>query len=281
MKILVTGATGFVGRHLVSRLLEGGHEVTILSRTGAGERGLQWESKVRSLVGDVDVARFDPTWSEHDALAHLAWPDLPHYARLSHLESALPAHYSFIKNLVMHGMRHVLVTGTCFEYGMKSGPLCESDPTEPANPYALAKDTLRKFLQALQGERAFRLQWARLFYMYGPGQHPKSLMAQLDRAISEQRASFDMTGGEQLRDYLPVEKVAQALATLLEHPHAEGITNVCSGTPVSVRALAERRIRESGASLCLNLGALPYSPLEPMAFWGDNTRLAAITGRSS
>jgi nucleoside-diphosphate-sugar epimerase len=278
MKVLVTGGTGFVGRHLVEKLLERGHEVTVLSRNEHRETPLQWERDVRWMHGDLAATSTALSCAGNDALAHLAWPDLPHYGRLSHFESALPAHYAFVKSVVGTGVRHVLVTGTCFEYGLMSGCLSENVATQPANPYALAKDCLRKFLQALAVDQPFRLQWARLFYMYGPGQHARSLLEQLDRAIREGRPTFDMSGGEQLRDYLPVESVAKLLASLLEHPDAEGIFNVCSGTPTTVRSLAEQRVRESGSPLRLNLGALPYSPLEPMAFWGDNSRLASVLG---
>ena len=77
----------------------------------------------------------------------------------------------------------MLVTGTCFEYGMQSGYLSEKMITNPGNPYALAKDSLRKFLLSLQREVPFTLQWARLFYMYGSGQNPNSILAQLDNAV--------------------------------------------------------------------------------------------------
>jgi nucleoside-diphosphate-sugar epimerase len=280
LKVLVTGATGFVGRHFVARLVESGHDVTVLTRAGLPKGLFPWEGRVRREPCDLATAPFQPHWAEHDALAHLAWPDLPHYTRPAHVETTLPAHFAFINGLVAKGMRQVLVTGTCFEYGLREGRLSESLETDPRSPYSLAKDTLRKSLEALQRDSAFRLQWARLFYTYGDGQHPNSLFSQLDRAILEGHDSFDMTGGEQLRDYLPVGEVARALVNLLEHGEAAGVVNICSGKPVTVRSLVEERVRQSGSHIRLNLGALSYSALEPMAFWGDDSRLAAMTGRS-
>jgi dTDP-6-deoxy-L-talose 4-dehydrogenase (NAD+) len=79
-------------------------------------------------------------------------------------------------------------------------------PTAPVTPYGLAKDTLRKFLEMLQEVHPFTLQWVRLFYLYGPGQNPKSLLSQLDAAIEQGDPVFRMSGGEQLRDYLPVDR---------------------------------------------------------------------------
>ena len=121
--------------------------------------------------------------------------------------------------------------------GCRRGCLSEDLQSMPANPYGMAKDTLRKSLQLLQTHYHFDFQWVRLFYMYGPGQNPKSLLAQLDTAIDNNDNVFNMSGGEQLRDYLHVEEVARRLALLVEHPECNGIINCCSGKPISVRRL--------------------------------------------
>jgi dTDP-6-deoxy-L-talose 4-dehydrogenase (NAD+) len=172
----------------------------------------------------------------------------------------------------------VLVTGTCFEYGLASGALAEQLPTAPVSAYALAKDTLRKMLQALQASEQFTLQWARLFYMHGPGQNANSLLSQLDRAIDAGAGHFDMSGGEQLRDYLPVQAVALRLAALLGQPACEGVVNVCSGEPISVRRLVEQHIAARGSAIQPRLGVYPYPDIEPMAFWGDGGKFAAQVG---
>lgn len=123
----------------------------------------------------------------------------------------------------------------------------------------------------------FSLQWMRLFYMYGEGQNPGSLLAQLDRAIAEGRTHFDMSPGDQLRDYLPVEDVAANFATIVEHPECDGVVNCCSGRPVSVRELVEARCREKGVAMQLNRGRYPYPDYEPLAFWGIPAKLSALT----
>ena len=87
---------------------------------------------------------------------------------------------------------------------------------------------------------------------------------------------FNMSGGEQVRDYLPVNEVAARCVTLLEHPECHGVVNVCSGEPISVLRLVERHLASRGASIQLNLGHYPYPANEPMAFWGDASRLEAI-----
>ena len=123
-------------------------------------------------------------------------------------------HYYFLKNMVSHGLKKMVVTGTCFEYGMREGCLSEEMIPDPQNPYALAKDTLRKFLFELQKKHTFDCTWIRLFYMYGEGQNPNALLSQLETALQKGDAVFNMSGGEQLRDYLPIEKVLNILSQL-------------------------------------------------------------------
>jgi dTDP-6-deoxy-L-talose 4-dehydrogenase (NAD+) len=271
MKILVTGATGFIGQHVILQLLEHKHAVTAVARDEGKARNFAWFDRVHFIACDIHHPVI-ATIGQQDAVIHLAWPGLSHYKNLFHFEENLPADYRFLKSLVENGIKHLLVTGTCLEYGMRKGCLSEDMPSDPSNPYALAKDTLRKFLEELKKVHSFKLQWARLFYMYGPGQNPDSLIAQLDRAINMGEKSFNMSGGEQLRDYLPVEEVARRLVSLLEHPECEGIVNICSGSPISVCRLVEQHIEKNKAQIKLNPGYYPYPDYEPMAFWGSTEK---------
>ncbi len=278
LRVLVTGASGFVGTALVPQLLADGHQVTAIVRVPARAASQPWFQHVRCIAADLadtDAALLEAIGAQ-DALVHLAWSGLPNYHQLFHLEHNLPAAWRFIQALVRGGLQQVLVAGTCFEYGAQSGCLAEHLPALPNNAYAVAKDSLRRHLQCLQKLQPFTLQWARLFYMHGPGQHPGSLLAQLDAAIDRGDERFDMSGGEQLRDYLPVAEVARRLAGLLLHPDCNGVVNVCSGQPVSVRSLVEQHLARRGARMALNLGHHPYPAHEPMAFWGHAQRLAAL-----
>lgn len=278
--VLVTGASGFVGRHLVAALLAQGVRVRAVARGLEAARALPWFEQVDFISADVHDPELDvgALVDGVDALVHLAWPGLPNYHALFHFERTLPADYGFLKQVVESGVQHLLVTGTCFEYGLQSGPLNELALAQPVTAYGLAKHSLHQFLQVLQRERPFTLQWARLFYLHGPGQAANSLLASLDRAIDSADESFNMSGGEQLRDYLAIEDAAQLLVKILGQPHVQGAINCCSGQPISVRSLVEQRLQQRQSSLRLNLGHYPYAGHEPMAFWGDTARLHAITG---
>ena len=280
MKVLVTGATGFVGRHLVAALLARGCDVRAVARNAETAQGMPWINNVEFIAADIHAADLDiyALTDGIDALAHLAWPGLPNYRALFHFEHNLMADYRFIKSAVEAGVKQVLVTGTCFEYGMQSGPLSESTEPQPSNPYGLAKHTLHLFLQNLQQQQPFTLQWARLFYLHGEGQNPNSLLAALDRAVDAGEPSFNMSAGEQLRDFLPIELAAGYLAAILQKIDFNGVINCASGQPVSVRALVEQRLRERAATLHLNLGHYPYPTHEPLAFWAVTERLQQLLG---
>lgn len=239
---------------------------------------MPWIDDVEFVSADIHAADLNVVALTEgiDALVHLAWPGLPNYRALFHFEHNLMADYRFIKSAVEAGVQQVLVTGTCFEYGMQSGPLSESTEPRPSNPYGLAKHTLHLFLQNLQQERPFTLQWARLFYLHGEGQNPNSLLAALDRAIDSGEPTFNMSAGEQLRDFLAIETAASHLAAILHQRDFAGVVNCASGQPVSVRALVEQRLRERGAALDLNLGHYPYPTHEPMAFWAVVERLQQL-----
>ncbi len=275
MRILVTGATGFIGGNLIPKLLHQGHEVVATSRHENKAKQKDWYNSVEYIEHDIHSSsiNFVKNCGNIDALIHLAWQGLPDYNALFHIEENMAADYQFIKSLIKTGVSQILVTGTCFEYGVRDGCLTEDMETQPKNNYALAKDTLRKFLQALQKELPFALQWVRLFYVYGKGQNSNSLLAQLDAAIDNHESEFNMSEGEQLRDYVTVEYTARFIMSLIEDKSLDGIFNCCSGKPISVRRLVENRIKERSSLIKLNLGHYPYPDYEAMAFWGAPNKL--------
>ena len=215
-----------------------------------------------------------------DVLIHLAWAGLPNYKSIHHFEEELPAQYQFLSGLVESGLKNLVVTGTCAEYGMQSGQLKDMLETKPNTPYGFAKDTLRRQLQDLQKVEPFNLTWARLFYLYGEGQSDISLLPQLKKAVENGDKKFNMSGGEQLRDYLPVPKVAKYLLDLATNIQDNGLVNICSGIPVSIRSLVESWIKDNTWPIGINLGYYSYPDYEPMAFWGDNKRLNFIIGEN-
>jgi len=278
MKILVTGATGFVGQHVINELLKYDHQIIAAVRNKDSVTHLPDTIKIIELYLDnleSNKNYFSETGNP-DLLLHLAWQGLPNYKESFHLEKNLPSHSAFLKNMAENGLQNLVVSGTCFEYGMKDGCLSEDMESDPQNPYAIAKDELRKFLEDLQHENHFTLKWIRLFYMYGKEQNPNSLLSQLERALQNGDAVFNMSRGEQLRDYLPIETVAEYIVKIALQNKITGIINCCSGVGVKVKTFVETYLKKSNKKINLNLGYYPYPDYEPMAFWGDDKKLKKI-----
>jgi nucleoside-diphosphate-sugar epimerase len=273
--VLVTGATGFVGRHVVAALVTAGCRVTAISRD---------RRRVREVLGGlvVEVLEDDP-FSKHfrfpqspgAILVHLAWPHLDDYRNPAHFTDALPASRRLVEAAAGAGVSQICVAGTCLEYGLVNGEIDPEQACAPVTAYGLAKLQLLQQLQRLfESSTSPVLQWIRLFYLHGPGQPPRTLMGQLEGAIARGDERFAMSLGEQLRDYLDVREAAQQFVDLLSGGRS-GVYHACSGRPISVRRLVESRIAQSGVTMRLELGRFPLPAHEPLAFWGRRSLAAA------
>jgi len=279
-KVLVTGATGFIGNYVIQELLIRDHSIIASSADELKARKASWFDKVTYV--SFDLTRVDPDinyfdfFHQPDLMIHLAWEGLPNYKSAFHIEENLPRHFTILSNLIKNGLRDLTVTGTCLEYGLREGMLTEDMPSLPSSPYAIAKNELRKSIEALQQDYSFSFKWLRLFYIYGKGQNPNSLLSQLDKALENNEQVFNMSGGEQSRDYLPVEKVAEYIVKTALQDDVTGIINCCSGQPVTVKQFVEDYLQKKNKTIKLNLGYYLYPDYESMHFWGDNSKLKTI-----
>lgn len=279
MHYLITGGTGFVGRNLVEYLLNTDNEVTVAVRDKKRVEDFGWKGLLNCVVFDLNIIESGNLWSylgKLDCVFHLAWQGLPNYGSPHHLTKNLPKQISFFEKLISSGCPKIVTTGTCFEYGKRYGPLTEDMDCNPDNPYAIAKDSLRKAVFQLSKGTNTTIIWARLFYMYGKYQREDSLFGQLSQAIDNRDKVFKMSGGEQLRDYMDIKDVVKYLYLLSQNMNRSDIINVASGKPVSVRKLVENICRERDADIELELGFYTYSKFESMAFWADITKLNRI-----
>ena len=281
MRILVTGATGFIGRHVVEYLSSlGKHEII----TTAAKNREDAESLHPTLKNAIYIPKnlnekeenYYSFFKKPDCVIHLSWEGLPNYGELFHIERNMPANFYFIKNMIQNGLSDITVAGTCFEYGLQNGCLNEETASSPATVYGLAKDTLRKFTELLHSKHNFNLKWTRFFYLYGQGQGKKTLWGQLEEAAKNHQKEFNMSMGEQLRDYISVNQAAEYISKIALQNNITGIINCCSGKPMSVRKFVEDFFMERGINMKLNLGYYPYPEFEPLAFWGDTGKLVKI-----
>lgn len=279
MKVAVTGANGFVGQHVMRVLGMTGAEIVAITRTTSPHIN---QANVEVVSMDIAECGSDPftRMGRPDTLIHLAWDGLPNYQAEHHLDTELPVQKAFLKACIRSGLKHLIVTGTCLEYGMQTGALNERMPATPTTTYGKAKDSLRRELERLHEQYDFGLTWLRMFYLYGPGQAPTSLYSQLRNAVVSHDPTFAMSPGDQVRDFMPVEDAAGFIAQLALQDIDGGIVNLCSGRPETVINIVRRWLQGWNASLELQLGVYAYPDYEPFTFWGTRTKLDELLGIS-
>lgn len=206
----------------------------------------------------------------------LSWPGLPNYQETFHVTRNLPACIELIEQLAAAGLQRLVVAGTCYEYGLQNGAMKEDQFTDPVNCYAIAKDSLRRVIANRYSQQDLQWCWARIFYPFGHGQNPKSLLPSLIKALETREKSFAMGSGRQLRDFINVQEVARQMLILAVHQNSEGIYNVGSGMARSVFEMAEKTIEAHDGKIRLDRGVYPDRSDEPLAFWAHMDKLQAL-----
>ena len=270
MKVVVTGATGFVGRYTVKSLLDEGCEVISITTNKSITNDIMEMLKGSELVYLNSLEGVSERMIQNNCIIHCAWNNVQNALAPSHYLHAFEQ-IKFIEKLAAFKPKKLIITGTCYEFGLTTGSVSVSDKTEPNTPYAQAKKFVHCAADKIISESArIEFVWARLFYMYGKGQHEKSIYSQLITAIENNEAAFDMSKGEQLFDYMKIEQVANNLAYLVQHK-APKIVHVCNGYPTSLRSLVESIVQEYNSSIALKLGCYPYRTQDSMALWGSES----------
>jgi nucleoside-diphosphate-sugar epimerase len=279
VKVLVTGASGFIGAHVTRALLARGHSVAVLVRPASAlQRLREVRRSIRVVTGDLgDAEALRPTLSDFrpEGCIHLAWHAEPGaYLHAAENIQSLTASLSLFGELIGAGCRQIVGAGTCFEYDTATGCLNEESPVRPQSLYASAK--LACCLMGLQiaARAGARFAWGRIFYPYGPEEDERRLVPAAIRALTR-GAPFPTTTGEQVRDYIHVADVAAAFCALLEKG-GDGIFNVCSGHAVPVRRVVATIAELIGRPDLVQFGALPGRAWEPPVIRGDNARLRSL-----
>ncbi len=272
-RVLLTGASGFVGRHTIGPLLDLGFEVHALGTTPVDARAC-WH---RADLLDQAARRRLVAAVRPQALLHCAWVTRhgAFWTSPANLDW-VAASLDLARAAAEQGARRMLFVGSCAEYDWASPPprpWQETDPCIPGTLYGIAKHALHQVLAPFAQGAGIALIWARLFHLYGPHDAPARLVPGILRALHD--GTRVATGpGEVVRDFMHVSDAGRALASLLASGPA-GACNVASGAPVTVGALAALAARLAGRADLLAVGARPAATGEPAAITADVTRLRA------
>ena len=281
-RVLVTGATGFVGRHCPAELRARGYEVhAVTSRDDVSEfeaEGVEWH---RANLLEPGAARALVEGVRPTRLLHLAW-----YAEPGKFWTSaenfrwVAASLELFEAFAAAGGRRVVAAGTCAEYEWGGDKLCVEGetPLRPATLYGACKHSLRVMLEAFAAQVKMSAAWGRVFFLYGPREHPARLVSSVTRSLLRGEPAR-CTHGRQVRDFLHAEDVGRAFVALLDS-EAEGAVNVASGEPVALRDVVTTLGELTGRPELVELGAVEAPAGEPPVLVADATRLRHETGWS-
>lgn len=276
-RVLVTGANGFIGRYAIAPLIASGYEVHAVSlrQVGAIGDGAYWHCA--NLLDDKESAllmkEIRPTH-----LLHFAWYAEPDkYWRSSENFRWLAASIALLRHFRDFGGQRVVMAGTCAEYDWDYGYCSEaSTPCRPKTPYGVCKNALQDTMRAFCEEEGVSGAWGRIFFLYGPGEHPARLVPSVISALLRGETAR-CTHGNQVRDFLHVEDVASAFVALLDH-ETKGAVNIASGRPLTLREVVSAVADQMRASELVQFGAIASRQDEPPLLVGDCRRLLEELG---
>ena len=271
MKILVTGANGYIGQGVVKSLLDRG--VTVVATDfildNVDDRAIKKEGDIFSITDPYNY------YDNPDVLLHLAWRNGFIHNSISHIED-LQSHYLFIKKVIDAGIKHVAVLGTMHEVGFFEGSINENTPTNPQSLYGIAKDAFRKIVFLLTSNANVTCQWIRGFYIVGNTEYGSSIFSKITKAEKESKELFPFTSGLNQWDFLDYNEFCEQVVLIVMQEKYSGIINACSGYPQKLSERVEKFILDNRFKIKLEYGAFPDRPYDSKAVWGDNKIITEI-----
>jgi nucleoside-diphosphate-sugar epimerase len=276
-KILVTGATGFVGRHALPGLIESGAEIHVVARNTPPQHTVSVNSHAADLLDGASRRRLLSDLRP-DMIVHLAWETAPNqfWSAPSNIDWAV-ATLDLVRQSAEQGISRFVSVGSCAEYESVREPCHEyRTPIAPSSLYGSAKDAVRRVLQACAESTGFSWAWARLFFPVGVDEKEGRLVPSLAAALASERPAR-LTSGSAVRDVIDVRDAGRAIAELAIS-QVTGPINIASGKAISVREIAEALGRIAGRPDLIEIGALPDRVGEPPCLVAATDRLVSEVG---
>lgn len=270
-RVLITGVTGFVGRHILNSLAKSGVSVRAVVREGK-QNQVSKHAAVAEVITTPDLfSESDEWWCNTcngvDTVIHVAWYAEPgQYLQSPKNLDCLIGTLQLAKGAACAGVRRFVGIGTCFEYDLNEGTLTVNTPLRQSTPYAGCKAAAYLSLSQWLPQKKVEFAWCRIFYLYGEGEDSRRLVPYLRMQLAAGKP-VELTSGNQIRDFLDVRVAAQMVVdTALSK--TQGAVNICSGKPLTVRALAEQIADEYGRRDLLKFGVRPDNLVDPPCVLG-------------
>jgi nucleoside-diphosphate-sugar epimerase len=270
MKILITGATGFVGRYVIKSLINSKVEIVLVVREenkDENKKRLKIITNVFKTIITNDLFRENEDWwfetcQGVDTIIHLAWYSEPGlYLDSPKNIDCLLGSLKFANGAIRAGVKRFVGIGTCFEYDLSNRILSVETPLRPSTIYAAAKAALFNILSNWLPRQSIDFCWCRLFYVYGEGEDERKLTAYVHKQLMAGKKA-ELTSGDQIRDFMDVEEVGRLIAKVALS-NLQGPINICSGAPITVRKFTEQIADKYDRRDLLNFGERPYNQTDP------------------
>ena len=265
--ILLTGATGFVGRQIVKALSQQNINIIAVVRPGK-EINFKKITNIKKIISSQDIFKENENWwTNHckgiDTIIHAAWYAEPgKYLQSSKNLDCLIGSLHLARGAANAGVTRFIGIGACFEYDLSKGALSIDTPLKPKSSYASAKVALFTFLSQWLPKQSVKFSWCRLFYLYGEGEDERRLVPYIHNRLNKNE-SVELTKGNQIRDYLNVIKVGQIISEVALG-NQEGPINICSGASITVKQLAQQIADIYDKRHLLKFGVQPENPMDPL-----------------
>lgn len=276
MKILVTGANGYIGSKVVKQLCDFNIEVIA---TDFDNKNIDVRAKFikANIFEDNDdwYAFFD----KPDVCLHLAWRDGFVHNSDKHMLD-LSSHYKFMTNLIKNGLKQIAAMGTMHEIGYHEGAIDENTPCNPLSQYGIAKNALRKSIELFAKQQECKFQWLRAYYIFGDDLYGNSIFCKIRQAVKDGKTTFPFTTGKNKYDFIHVEELAKQISLSVMQNKVLGVINVCSGKPVSLAEQIEWYISKNNLPIKLDYGKYPDRPYDSPCIYGDNSKIKLILNKN-
>lgn len=273
MKVLVTGANGYIGCHVVKSLLDKGAAVIAcdINMENVDSRAHRKELNIFNLLEDNIFEQL----GSPDVCLHMAWRNgFVHNAPTQ--MGDLSAHYKFLTAIIDGGLKQLAVMGTMHEVGYWEGAISENTPCNPISMYGIAKDALRRSMIQYTQQNGCILQWLRCYYILGYDTKNNSIFSKLLIAAQEGKKTFPFTTGKNKYDFINVFDLAYLISACVMQNEVNGIIDCCTGRSVSLAKRVEQFIVEHDLDIKLLYGVFPDRTYDSPCIYGDVIKIKRI-----